>query len=162
MRLLMCASLLFLLSGAVSPAESQQVKPDLLTGGPAVADESSDAKKQKADEHPIDREISELIRTNPSTFGQRDAFSRGIELWDAELNRQYKILSAMLDDSGRQKLRDAQRAWLAFRDAEFRRTDSLYSGKDGSMFIPMSVAARLELIKARALELADSIEILDM
>jgi len=152
MRLPVFAYILCLVFGTGSPAISQQVKPDLLTG------ESISA----TDEHPIDRELSLLLRKDPSTFGQMEAFSKGIELWDAELNRNYKALFAKLDDSGRQQLREAQRAWLAFRDAEFRRTDVLYGRKDGSMFRPMAVSARMELVKARALELAKSIEILDM
>lgn len=38
---------------------------------------------------------------------------------DAELNRTYEALLAKLPDTGsKQKLKESQRAWLAFRDAE--------------------------------------------
>jgi len=37
---------------------------------------------------------------------------------DAELNVVYKKLMASLDDVAKEKLRAAQRAWVAFRDAE--------------------------------------------
>jgi uncharacterized protein YecT (DUF1311 family) len=38
---------------------------------------------------------------------------------DAELNRKYEALLAKLPDAeSRQKLKESQRAWLAFRDAE--------------------------------------------
>ena len=38
---------------------------------------------------------------------------------DAELNRTYEALLAKLPDAGsKQKLKESQRAWLAFRDAE--------------------------------------------
>jgi len=37
---------------------------------------------------------------------------------DAELNVIYKKLLASLDDVAKEKLRVAQRAWVAFRDAE--------------------------------------------
>jgi len=37
---------------------------------------------------------------------------------DAALNANYKALSSQLDGANQQRLRDAQRAWLAFRDKE--------------------------------------------
>ena len=38
---------------------------------------------------------------------------------DAELNKTYEALLTKLPDAGRkQKLKESQRAWLAFRDAE--------------------------------------------
>jgi len=38
---------------------------------------------------------------------------------DAELNKTYEALLAKLPDAeGKQKLKESQRAWLAFRDAE--------------------------------------------
>ncbi|MEI9994521.1 MAG: lysozyme inhibitor LprI family protein [Rhizomicrobium sp.] len=39
---------------------------------------------------------------------------------DGKLNAVYKTLRAALDDGGRLKLRDAQRAWIQFRDQECR------------------------------------------
>ncbi len=145
-----------------APGFPQMDAPDLLTGQSRPAVEPQTGAGEKRREHPIDLEISSLLEKDPSTAGQIRAFERGIELWDAELNRVYKTLIAKLGEDGRKALREAQRAWLAFRDAEFRRTDLLYRGKDGSMFVPMGVAARMELVKARALELVQSIEILDM
>ncbi|HOT28415.1 MAG TPA: DUF1311 domain-containing protein [Candidatus Ozemobacteraceae bacterium] len=144
------------------PGTAQPDVPDLLTGQPRAAAAFATGTADTRQAHPIDREIYALLEKDPSTAGQMQAFERGIELWDAELNRAYKTLSAKLGEEDRKALKDAQRAWIAFRDAEFRRTDRLYGGKDGSMFIPMSVAARMELVRARALELVQSIEILGM
>jgi uncharacterized protein YecT (DUF1311 family) len=45
------------------------------------------------------------------------AEARGIEFWDDELNRVYQLLQPKLSEPDRAKLRDAQRAWLTFRDA---------------------------------------------
>jgi len=54
---------------------------------------------------------------------------------DAELNAAYQALLAQLGDGDRQRLRDAQRAWIAFRDREcaFRtqgRADSAAAAAD--------------------------------
>lgn len=42
---------------------------------------------------------------------------RRLRVADQELNRIYKQLTAILDAPGRAKLQKAQRAWIAFRDA---------------------------------------------
>ena len=42
---------------------------------------------------------------------------KALELADKELNLVYKQLMAQLDDTGKNKLRDAQRKWIQFRDA---------------------------------------------
>lgn len=162
MRHLVAANLLCIALSMAIPGFAQQNRPDLLTGQPRSTAETTVDTPEKQRRHPIDREISALLDNDPSTAGQIRAFEKGIELWDAELNRAYKELFGKLGDDGRKALKEAQRAWLAFRDAEFKRFNLLYSGKDGSMFIPMGVAARLELIKARALELVQSIEIIEM
>ena len=48
---------------------------------------------------------------------------------DAELNRVYKRLRATLDDQGKTLLRDAQRAWIKYRDAEcLRHRDGVRGG----------------------------------
>lgn len=36
---------------------------------------------------------------------------------DARLNASYRRLMSLLDEEGQRKLREAQRAWIAFRDA---------------------------------------------
>lgn len=39
--------------------------------------------------------------------------------WDTELNKKYRALLAKLSPADAVKLKDSQRKWLAFRDAEF-------------------------------------------
>ena len=46
------------------------------------------------------------------------AATRDFEKADAELNVVFKKVLALLDDEGKKKLIAAQRAWLAFRDAQ--------------------------------------------
>lgn len=74
-------------------------------------------------------------------------------LWDKELNIAYENLMASLSPSDQQVLRNAQRQWIAFRDAEFKAIDALYKSKDGTMYIPMRVAERLDILKTRVLQL---------
>lgn len=53
---------------------------------------------------------------------------------DAALNRAYSEVMARLEPSGKARLRDAQRAWLTFRDKECMFESS---GSDGGSVAPM-------------------------
>lgn len=56
---------------------------------------------------------------------------------DAALNRNYTIVMTRLSPSGKKALRDAQRAWLAFRDKECFFESN---GNDGGSIAPMIVS----------------------
>lgn len=72
---------------------------------------------------------------------------------DAALNASYKKLTAKLDAEGVKKLREAQRAWIAFRDAEAEAVSDDYRG--GSMR-PMIHSGILErLTRERTVQLDD-------
>lgn len=71
---------------------------------------------------------------------------------DRELNRVYKVLTRRLDSTSRHKLVTAQRAWLAFRDADAALAGDV-EARGGSME-PMLVAFRKqELTEARTRDL---------
>jgi len=70
--------------------------------------------------------------------------------WDKILNANYKAASAALDDKNRKLLREAQRKWLHYRDADqaFRDSDwSTSGGLDMKLFL---AEARMQIVKARA------------
>jgi uncharacterized protein YecT (DUF1311 family) len=45
-------------------------------------------------------------------------YGKGLAMWDKELNRYYKRLTAELSPEQQQALQTAQREWLQYRDAE--------------------------------------------
>lgn len=49
--------------------------------------------------------------------------------------------------------------WIKYRDLEFKSIDSVYDTMEGTMYIPMRIATRLEVIKKRALELKDRLDL---
>ncbi len=74
------------------------------------------------------------------------------EAADAKLNDVYKQLVARLDEQARTKLKTAQRAWIAFRDAQAElQTD--VTARGGSMAPLMQNTASKELTQARIKEL---------
>jgi uncharacterized protein YecT (DUF1311 family) len=69
--------------------------------------------------HPIDAQFErEMERSGGVTLHMREAQERAHQAWDAELNRVYRELMLHQPAEEQALLRDAQRAWLLFRDAE--------------------------------------------
>jgi uncharacterized protein YecT (DUF1311 family) len=54
---------------------------------------------------------------------------------DAELNKVYAKVLAKLDEEGKTKLKTAQRAWVAFRDAQAEMDADLMRGGSGAILL---------------------------
>ena len=71
---------------------------------------------------------------------------------DLSLNESYKALMSRLEDGNRDRLRDAQRAWLAFRDKDC----AARAGRFGSNAGPATESTcRMESTAYRAQQLED-------
>lgn len=116
---------------------------------------------QEEKKHPIDVKIDAMIEKNGSTAGMVQALDLGYKLWDAELNKQYKALMARLKGIEREALTTSQKAWLTFRDREFVTIGRIYDRMQGTMYIPMRLSAKVNLVKQRAQTLTRYNELLD-
>ncbi len=110
--------------------------------------------------HPIDAWLAECMEKDPSTRGMNACLGEAYAQWDRELNRMYKELSAKLNESESAMLRDAQRAWISYRDREFAWLTQFYVGLQGSMYTNMLAADRVELVRRRAMELSSLLDVL--
>jgi uncharacterized protein YecT (DUF1311 family) len=122
----------------------------------AIASAEDEPKK----DHPIDKTLEVCLQENLSTAGMVECIGQGYEMWDRELNRAYKALDRQLDAKGKASLKKAQLAWLKYRDAEFGLLDSIYSKLQGTAYIPARAYSRLNIVRARALELNHHLELL--
>lgn len=69
--------------------------------------------------HPIDAQLErELEKSGGVTVTIRDAQGKAYELWDKELNKSYKDLQSLLKPKDQELLKQSQRAWIAYRDAQ--------------------------------------------
>lgn len=125
-----------------------------LLSAPMVA-HSAEVYCDTARPHSIDVELAESLEAGGGvTSEMRDAQGRAHEQWDAELNRVYTSLAASLEPAERTSLRDAQRAWLAFREAETTFWWSPSISDEGTM-APVVVSGRaIEMLRARTCELS--------
>jgi uncharacterized protein YecT (DUF1311 family) len=100
--------------------------------------------------HPIEAKVAALLDKAVSTADMIGAFDKGHALWDAELNRVYQALRKTLPAPAAEKLKTAQQQWILYRDAQFAMLDEQYSQYEGTMYLPMRVAARMQVTEDRA------------
>lgn len=81
-----------------------------------------------------------------------DAFKKT----DAQLNTVYRELSEKIDQGAREKLKIAQRAWVAFRDAQAN-FESENEASGGTMFTQLVYSSRTELTETRIEQLKAAI-----
>lgn len=115
----------------------------------------------QAKEDPIDTRLAACMDAYPSTAGMMECERQAFARWDKELNTAYFKLMKALPPAEQEALRNAQRKWLAFRDAEFAALAAVYAKKDGTMFRPMWAGSRTEIVKARVLQLRYLRDLLD-
>jgi len=130
--------------------------PRILTENPADAETEGEEEAT----HPTDKFLEDCIAKNDTTAGMADCISRAYDLWDAELNKNYKQLKTALNPDQKKKLGAAQSAWIKYRDKEFKLTDSVYSSLEGTMYVPMRLDERLEIVRKRAITLGEYSDLL--
>ncbi len=72
---------------------------------------------------------------------------------DAELNKVYAQVMAKLDDEGKEKLKTAQRAWIAFRDAQAELDADVSRG--GTMVPLLRASSMTDTTQARIKQLRE-------
>ena len=92
-----------------------------------------------------------------TTIGIVDCLSAETAVWDAILNEEYAKARSLFDDVGGEdltiSLRDAQRAWIAFRDADCAMRYQRWIG--GTIRSVVSASCQLTMTASRALALRD-------
>lgn len=83
-----------------------------------------------------------------SNVGTADCFRIEWKIWDDLLNENYQSLLAALDDDQLAKLRDMQRAWIAYRDTT---CEFYYVKIHGTMAYPMQAPCTARETMRRAL-----------
>ena len=109
--------------------------------------------QETEEKHPIDLALDKCMDKNPSTHGMIGCLDEAYKKWDAELNKNYKALTLKMDAKQKAALLAAQRKWIEYRDLEFKFQSALYATMEGTMYQPMAVNDRMEVVKKRALDL---------
>lgn len=118
--------------------------------------------QEEPEKHPIDIALDNCMDKNPSTQGMVGCLDAAYKKWDAELNKNYKALSGKMDVPQKAALLAAQRKWIEYRDLEFKAQTSVYVTLQGTMYQPMAISDRVEVVKKRALDLKGYLDLLEM
>ena len=110
------------------------------------------------EKHFIDKWVEEQIAKDPSTAGEIQAYAKGSDMWDKELNKVYRELMNKLDNNQRVALQEAQINWIKFRDADHKAINLIIQGLEGTMWLPVPEARLYKIIPQRAMELKDYLE----
>jgi uncharacterized protein YecT (DUF1311 family) len=108
--------------------------------------------------HPLDGEIEKCMNDDPSTQGTIQCANMGKKKWDGELNRAYNELMKLLPKEGQALLRTAQRAWIPWRESEYKLLGgvylTIYNNLDGgTMWLVANAIAEMDVVRERTLEL---------
>jgi uncharacterized protein YecT (DUF1311 family) len=87
-----------------------------------------------------------------STQGMNACMAREAVLWDELLNQEYRRLKSGLEPEQFEALRDAQRAWIAYKDVK---CDILPMVVEGTIASNLAAGCALETLARRAIELQE-------
>ncbi len=118
------------------------------------------ASAQDPPKHPIDAALDVCTEKDPATAGMVRCTDIAYKKWDQELNKNYQTLMSKLKPEGKRLLRSAQLSWITYRDNEFKLIDSIYDKIQGTMYIPMRIDEKMQIVKQRALAMASHVDML--
>ena len=121
---------------------------------------ASAQETQEAQRHPIDVALDACMEKDPATAGMLRCTDLAYRKWDQELNKNYRTLMNTLKPAGKPLLRSTQLSWIAYRDKEFKLIDLIFDDVQGTMYIPLRLDTKLQIVKQRALALAAHIDML--
>ena len=89
------------------------------------------------------------VEKDDSNLGTANCYRMEAAIWDALLNENYKdLMDAIEEKEDQNKLKEMQRAWIAYRDTT---CDFYWFKIHGSMSVPMTAACQLRENARRAL-----------
>ncbi|MBE5316425.1 MAG: DUF1311 domain-containing protein [Xanthomonadales bacterium] len=104
------------------------------------------------DQHPIARAAESCMQLRDSTLGMHECLGEAMERWDLQLNLHYKRLTAGLSEESLTEVKAAQRAWMAWRDAQYEAFTAL-SSDGGSLGGVINGQRRLAIVREQAVRL---------
>jgi uncharacterized protein YecT (DUF1311 family) len=99
---------------------------------------------------PIDVSLVKCRKLASDPAAKAGCSRQASEEWDAEMNEAYGRLRRDLPPKTANALRTAQRAWLVFRDAEYKAIGKIYRGL-GKISAPMRAYSELNTVRQRTL-----------
>ena len=104
---------------------------------------------------PIDQALTACLDApeGQSTMGMITCADAAYESWDKALNEAYANLLDGMEKDSAAKLKESQRKWIAWRDAEFAFQGGAWTEEYGTLMRVTLALARSDIVRARVLVL---------
>lgn len=103
-------------------------------------------------QHPLDLILDQCLDENWTTLGMIECYGVAQTRWDAELNAHYQRLMNTLNPGQQALLKQSQRAWIAFRDAQLASIHAVYD-RDGTIWRIVQAQQAMKVTREQALRL---------
>lgn len=104
-------------------------------------------------EDAITIELSKCIERDETTAGMCNCTYAALEKWDKKLNVVYKQLTSKLNSETKNKLVDAQKQWVNFKEKEIELINATYGSAGGTMWLVVKAEKFLAITRDRTVEL---------
>ncbi|MEG3135492.1 lysozyme inhibitor LprI family protein [Rouxiella sp. T17] len=101
----------------------------------------------------IDQKIQDCSAKAVSTIDSQGCLQQGYTDWDKELNSQYQALLKEQPAKVKKAIVQSQRDWLTYQKSYFSALDSFYQQQQGTVWGLVDLQAKLDFIRAKAIEL---------
>ncbi len=104
---------------------------------------------------PIEDALDQCLKTphGETTAGMTECTHTAYQAYDRQMNTLYQAVMSKSDPASREAIRNAQRAWLAYRNAQKAADNAPWRADRGSMASPDIEGLNVEAIRARIAEL---------
>ncbi|MCP1171766.1 lysozyme inhibitor LprI family protein [Ralstonia chuxiongensis] len=104
---------------------------------------------------PVDDALQQCLKSprGITTAGMTECTHTAYQAYDRQMNTLYQAVMSKTDPASRQAIRNAQRAWLAYRNAQRTADNAPWRADSGSMASPDIEGLNVEAIRARIAEL---------
>lgn len=107
-------------------------------------------------ESPLDQIEDACIEVASDTLEYSECYKASLQAWDAVLNQNYTSLMSILDGQEKVKVREAQRQWIEYRDAQLEAVSQL-SNRPGTIWTVRAASIAAGITKDQAVRLGNLI-----
>ncbi len=120
----------------------------------ANREQSKDDTSAKAKADKIDAEIQKCMQAcGYTTVCMSECVYKAGDKWTQEIDRNIKLLENMMNTEQTELLRNSQKEWNEYKDAQQKLNDKTIGAKDGTMYRNILSGEQVDIIEKRAKEL---------
>lgn len=101
----------------------------------------------------LDVQLKNCQQAAVNTLDNLHCYEVANKAWDSELNKQYKLLLAGQSPEAQAALKNAQRAWIGYRDSYFQGMNRFYQQQQGTIWGLVASESKLNVVKEKARDL---------